>query len=217
MAKKAKKKATKVIKKATKKVAATKVKAKNAKPKKVAVPQVKKTTKPAKKKTASKSTGAKVKASTETLLGKTVKPFSVFNSKGEPLTQETLKGRKAVLYFYPKDDTPGCTLEGQQFSKLASEFQNANTVVFGVSKDSVASHDKFICKYDFKIDLISDEKEQLCSIFDVIKEKNMYGKKFMGIERSTFVLDENLKVIKEVRKVSPDGHAQEILEFVKSL
>lgn len=151
------------------------------------------------------------------LVGQTIAPFSVLNSKGNEVTQDSLKGRKTVLYFYPKDDTPGCTLEGQQFSKLAPEFNDANTVVLGVSKDSVASHDKFICKYDFKIDLVSDEKEQLCKIFDVIKEKNMYGKKYMGIERSTFVLDENLKVVKEMRKVSPDGHAEQILEFVKSL
>ena len=155
--------------------------------------------------------------STTSLVGKTVAPFSVLNSKGETLTHDSLKGHKAVLYFYPKNDTPGCTLEGQQFSNLVAEFLDADTVVFGVSKDTSDSHDKFICKYDLKIDLLSDEDGKLCKIFDVIKEKNMYGKKYMGIERSTFVLDANLKIVKEVRKVSPDGHAQEILEFVKSL
>lgn len=196
--------------------------------KKTAPKKMKLVTKPAPKITASTkiakpkatkimSAAVSTKPMAESLMGKTISSFSVFNSKGEELTHESLKGRKAVLYFYPKDDTPGCTIEGKEFSTLATEFDSANTVVFGVSKDSVKSHDKFICKYDFKIDLISDEKEQLCQIFDVIKEKNMYGKKYMGIERSTFVLDENLKVVKEMRKVSPAGHAQEVLEFIKTL
>jgi peroxiredoxin Q/BCP len=229
-----KKATTKAVKKTPKIVAKTATKKTAAPKKKTATAKTSKTKKStatksaAKKSTAKKMVNKPIKSSAAkskptatvpatSLLGQTVAPFSVFNSKGEALTQETLKGRKAVLYFYPKDDTPGCTLEGQQFSQLAPEFTDANTVVFGVSKDSVESHDKFICKYDFKIDLISDEKEQLCQIFDVIKEKNMYGKKYMGIERSTFVLDENLKVVKEMRKVSPEGHAQEVLEFIKSL
>lgn len=157
------------------------------------------------------------KVQKDVMLGHTIAPFSVLNSQGHVVTQDDFKGGKTVLYFYPKDDTPGCTLEGQQFSALKTAFDSANTKVFGVSKDSSQSHDKFICKFGFKIDLLSDENEKLCTIFDVIKEKNMYGRKYMGIERSTFVLDENLKVIKEMRKVSPDGHAQEILDFVKSL
>ncbi len=225
-AKKAPKK--QAMKAAAKKTAVKALPAKKAPVKKAAPKKMKMVAKPDAKKTAPK-TMAKPKATkvmpaamptkpmAESLMGKTISSFSVFNSKGEALTHESLKGRKAVLYFYPKDDTPGCTLEGKEFSTLATEFDSANTVVFGVSKDSVESHDKFICKYDFKIDLISDEKEQLCQIFDVIKEKNMYGKKYMGIERSTFVLDENLKVVREMRKVSPAGHAQEVLEFIKTL
>ncbi|MBL7542685.1 MAG: peroxiredoxin [Bdellovibrionaceae bacterium] len=164
---------------------------------------------------AAKLSAAKVTA--KALLGTTIGAFSVLNAQGAVFTQDDLRGRKTVLYFYPKDDTPGCTLEGQQFSALKSAFDKHNTAIFGVSKDSSKSHDKFMCKYGFKFDLLADENEKLCKIFDVIKEKNMYGRKYMGIERSTFVLDENLQVIKEMRKVSPDGHAQDVLDFVKSL
>ncbi len=179
----------------------------------------KKVTKKVVKKTVSKKAATKKasEASVETLLGKTIGQFSVLNSAGNVYTEKDLKGHKTVLYFYPKDDTPGCTLEGQQFSKLKTQFDKLNTVVLGVSKDSSTSHDKFICKYGFSIDLLSDENEKLCKIFDVIKMKNMYGRKYLGIERSTFVLDENLKVIKEMRKVSPDGHAHDVLDFVKGL
>lgn len=136
------------------------------------------------------------------------------NSKGERVALRNLKGKKVVLYFYPKDDTPGCTLEGQQFSQLAAEFSKANTLVFGISRDSVKSHDKFICKYDFKIELLADEESKACQLFDVIKEKNMYGKKVMGIERSTFVFDEKLRLIHEFRKVKADGHAAEVLKLI---
>lgn len=197
MAKKAKKKATK---KAVAKKVSKKTPAKNA----------------AVKKTVKKSAPAK-KTTSEAMMGQTIGHFSVLNSAGNVYTEKDLKGHKTVLYFYPKDDTPGCTLEGQQFSNLKTDFDKLNTVVLGVSKDSPASHDKFICKFGFKIDLLSDENEKLCKIFDVIKMKNMYGRKYLGIERSTFVLDEDLKVIKEMRKVSPDGHAQEILDFLKAL
>ena len=128
-----------------------------------------------------------------------------------------LKGKKVVLYFYPKDNTPGCTTEGIEFNELLSQFKKANTIVFGISRDSLKSHDKFITKYDFKLELLSDEKEELCKLFDVIKEKNMYGKKVMGIERSTFVIDENQKLVGEFRKVKAAGHAVEILNYVKGL
>ncbi len=138
------------------------------------------------------------------------------NSKDETINLNALKGQNVVLYFYPKDDTPGCTLEGQQFSKLIKSFQKLNTVVFGISRDSVKSHDKFICKYDFKIELLSDPEEVACKIFDVIKEKNMYGKIVMGIERSTFVFNEKGKLTFEFRKVKADGHAEEILKVLKN-
>jgi len=125
-------------------------------------------------------------------------------------------GKKYVLYFYPKDSTPGCTLEGQEFSGMISEYRKNNIEVFGVSKDSVESHNDFKCKYNFGFELLSDVNEELCIGFDVIKEKNMYGKKYMGIERSTFVIDENQKIILEYRKVSPAGHAEAVLADILS-
>lgn len=125
-------------------------------------------------------------------------------------------GKKIVLYFYPKDDTPGCTLEGHDFTRLKDQFAAANTVVYGISRDSLKSHDKFIQKCGFKIDLISDEDEKLCKIFDVIKEKNMYGKIVLGIERSTFVIDEQQRLMAEFRKVKADGHAEQILQFIQN-
>lgn len=150
------------------------------------------------------------------LMNKKAPSFSLKNSQGEKVTLSELKGQKIVLYFYPKDDTPGCTLEGNEFSKYVKKFKDHNTVIFGVSKDSVESHDKFKCKYNFGFELLSDENEVLCNKFDVIKEKNMYGKKYMGIERSTFIIDEDQKIIAEYRKVKPEGHAEEILAFIKS-
>lgn len=128
-----------------------------------------------------------------------------------------LSGKKVILYFYPKDDTPGCTIEGNDFNRLLPNFKSANTVVYGISRDSVASHCKFINKFGFNFELLSDDEEVLCKLFDVIKEKNMYGKIVMGIERSTFVIDENQKLIAEFRKVKADGHAQAMLDYVKSL
>lgn len=206
-----KKTVKKMVKKTFKKSSKGKVVAKKvASPKKTVAKK-----KVAKKSIAVKTSSKKVKPTV--MVGTVIGPFSVFNSAGNVYTDSDLKGHKTVLYFYPKDDTPGCTIEGQQFSNLRSDFEKLNTVVLGVSKDSSASHDRFICKYGFKIDLLSDENEKLCKMFDVIKMKNMYGRKYLGIERSTFVLDENLKVVKEMRKVSPEGHAQQILDFVKSL
>ncbi|MCS6838555.1 MAG: peroxiredoxin [Bdellovibrionaceae bacterium] len=125
------------------------------------------------------------------------------------------KGRYLLLYFYPKDNTPGCTLEGREFSELKPEFDRLNTVVFGVSKDSIESHEKFKEKQCYQIDLISDASGRLCQYFDVIKEKNLYGKKSLGIERSTFLLDPQGKVIKEWRKVKAEGHAAEVLQWIK--
>ena len=128
-----------------------------------------------------------------------------------------LKGRKFVLVFYPKDNTPGCTQEGENFRDHYENFKKLKTEVFGVSKDPMDSHEKFKSKFQFPFELISDPNEELCKIFDVIKEKNMYGKKYMGIERSTFVIDETGTLLKEWRKVKVSGHVEEVLEFVKSL
>ena len=130
---------------------------------------------------------------------------------------KNLKGQKTVLYFYPKDNTPGCTTEGLDFTKQYSKFKKLGVAIFGVSRDSSASHEKFKTKMGFPFDLISDEDEELCKKFDVIKMKNMYGKKVRGIERSTFVLDEKGKIIQEWRKVKVDGHVDEVLAFVQAL
>lgn len=126
-------------------------------------------------------------------------------------------GKRVVLYFYPKDMTPGCTIEGREFTELKPEFDAINTVVYGVSRDSVQSHEKFKAKENYTIDLLSDEQSRLCDAFGVIKDKNMYGKIVRGIERSTFVIDESGKVIKEWRGVRAAGHAKEVLEFLKSV
>ena len=117
-----------------------------------------------------------------------------------------------MLYFYPKDKTPGCTLEGQDFRDLHAAFKKAGTLVLGVSKDSVASHEKFRDKMKFPFDLLSDEDEKVCELFDVWKEKSMYGRKFMGIERSTFLIDAGGVLRQEWRKVKVQGHADEVLD-----
>lgn len=150
-------------------------------------------------------------------LGKKVPAFKL-PATSESVAQLTkLKGKKIVLYFYPKDSTPGCTKEGEGFKKHFKNFQKLDTEIFGVSRDSMRSHEKFKDKYKFPFELISDEEEELCHLFDVIKEKNLYGRKFMGIERSTFVIDEKGKLIKEWRKVKVPGHVEEVFEFVKEL
>ena len=128
----------------------------------------------------------------------------------------TLKGKKVVLYFYPKDSTPGCTTEGQDFRDLYKKFTKANTIIFGISRDSLPSHEKFKENQSFPFELISDQNEKICNQYDVIKEKNMYGRKYMGIDRSTFLINENGKLIKEWRKVKVKGHVEEVLKEVKS-
>ncbi len=150
-------------------------------------------------------------------VGSVVPDFTAASSSGHDVKLSSLQGQKVILYFYPKDDTPGCTLEGQEFTKLHSQFTALNTVVFGVSRDSVASHCKFIDKYGYSFELLSDENENLCQIFDVIKEKNMYGKISMGIERSTFVINEQGKLLAEFRKVQAAGHAEMMLHFIKEV
>ena len=126
-------------------------------------------------------------------------------------------GRNIVLYFYPKDDTPGCTIEGNDFTELNESFAQQNTVIYGVSRDSIASHEKFKQKFNYTIDLISDEDESLCKQFDVIKLKKLYGKEHMGVVRSTFVISFSGDILKHWDKVKVAGHAEEVLEFVKEL
>ncbi len=153
----------------------------------------------------------------------TVKPNRKVKSLKAPMTSDKnfeLKDyadKQVVIYFYPKDATPGCTTEGQEFRDAKGKFTRANTIIFGVSKDSLASHEKFKTKHKFNFDLISDEDEKLCAYFDVIKEKNMYGKKYMGIERSTFLIGADGKLKQEWRKVRVKGHVQEVLEAAKAL
>jgi peroxiredoxin Q/BCP len=144
-------------------------------------------------------------------IGKSVPDFKLPSTTGQDFKLKEYRGKKIVLYFYPKDATPGCTLEGLDFSRLHKKFQKKNTEVFGVSKDSFDSHCKFKSKQKFSFELLSDEDGKACEIFDVIKMKNMYGKKFLGIERSTFVIDEKGKLMAEWRKVKVDGHAEEVL------
>ncbi|MEX2515965.1 MAG: thioredoxin-dependent thiol peroxidase [Gammaproteobacteria bacterium] len=150
-------------------------------------------------------------------IGKAVPDFKLPATGDQTIRLSELKGQNVVLYFYPKDSTPGCTLEGQNFRDNMRKFGNKNTVIFGVSRDSLKSHEKFKEKQCFPFDLLSDEDEKLCQLFDVIKEKNMYGKKVMGIERSTFLIDAEGILREEWRKVKVDGHVDEVLAAVKAL
>jgi len=137
-------------------------------------------------------------------------------STGDQTTQlSDFRGKNIVLYFYPKDSTPGCTLEGQDFRDNKRKFSARNTIILGVSRDSIKSHENFKNKQSFSFDLLSDPDEKLCKQFNVIREKNMYGKKVIGVERSTFLIDEGGILIKEWRKVKVKGHVEEILEEIK--
>ncbi|WP_269208092.1 peroxiredoxin [Thioalkalivibrio sulfidiphilus] len=128
------------------------------------------------------------------------------------------KGKQhVVIYFYPKDDTPGCTTEGKDFTEQYARLAKQGVAVLGVSRDSLKSHEKFKEKYGFPFDLLSDEDESLCTLFDVIKMKNMYGKQVRGIERSTFLIDKNGVLRREWRKVKVPGHVDEVLEAIKEL
>lgn len=127
------------------------------------------------------------------------------------------KGSLLVLYFYPKDSTPGCTLEGQDFRDQYARFKRHNALIFGISRDSLAAHERFKTKQDFPFELLSDSDEKVCRLFDVIKEKNLYGKKVIGIERSTFLIDAVGVLRAEWRKVKVPGHVEEVLAAVKTL
>jgi peroxiredoxin Q/BCP len=149
-------------------------------------------------------------------VGEAVPDFTLSGTSGDVKLSE-LRGKKIVLYFYPKDATPGCTIEGHDFSKLLNEFQAANTEVFGVSRDTLSSHEKFRTKENYAVHLLSDPDESACTQFDVMKMKNMYGKQVRGVERSTFVIDQDGKLAREWRKVSVEGHAAEVLDYIKML
>ena len=138
-------------------------------------------------------------------------------SGGREVKLRDFKGHNLVLYFYPKDNTPGCTQEGQDFRDLYKKFRSANTEVVGISKDSVKSHDSFIAKFGFPFMLISDPEQKACDAFGVFIEKSMYGKKYMGIDRSTYLFDDKGVLRHEWRGVKVKGHAEEVLEAAKSL
>jgi peroxiredoxin Q/BCP len=150
-------------------------------------------------------------------VGKKLPAFSLPRSDGSSWKTSDAAGQKLVLYFYPKDMTPGCTLEGGDFRDLHAAFRRAGTIVLGISKDSCERHAKFRAKERFPFELLSDEDEKVCRLFDVIREKTLYGRKFMGIERSTFLFDHAGSLAREWRKVRVKGHAAEVLEAAKAL
>jgi peroxiredoxin Q/BCP len=150
-------------------------------------------------------------------MGKVLPALKLPATGDQTIDLKSLRGKKVVLYFYPKDSTPGCTTESQDFAASHAKFKRAQAVILGVSRDSVAAHEKFKAKYNFPFDLLSDSDEKACGIFDVIKEKNMYGRKVMGIERSTFLIDEKGKLRREWRKVKVKGHVDDVLQAVKEL
>ena len=150
-------------------------------------------------------------------INKKVPAFKLPATGEQTIRLSELKGNNIVLYFYPKDSTPGCTLEGQDFRDSYRKFRARNTIILGVSRDNIKSHEKFKAAQKFPFELIADEDETLCDIFDVVKMKNMYGKKVRGIERSTFLIDSSGILRKEWRKVKIDGHVEEVLEAVKNL
>lgn len=151
------------------------------------------------------------------MLDQSVSDFSLPSTSNSPFQLSAHRGKTIVLYFYPKDNTPGCTIESQAFRDLQPDFEALNALVLGVSRDSLKSHDNFRSKFSLNFDLLSDADEVLCQQFGVIKEKTMYGKKVRGIERSTFVIDTQGVLRKAWRGVKVDGHAQSVLEFVKTL
>jgi len=150
-------------------------------------------------------------------IGKKVAKFSLPATGDQTLSLDDFKGTNLVIYFYPKDSTPGCTLEGQDFRDRHDDFRKAGTAILGVSRDSLKSHENFKAKQNFPFELLSDTDEKLCRQFDVIREKNMYGRKVMGIERSTFLLDGTGVLRQEWRKVKVKGHVDEVLEAARSL
>jgi len=151
------------------------------------------------------------------LVGLKVPDFEIASTGNRMFKLSAVLGSPLVFYFYPKDNTPGCTSEGQEFRDLHGEFTRRGCAVYGVSRDSIKSHEGFKSKMSFPFELLSDPDEKVCNLFGVMKMKNMYGKKVRGVERSTFVIDPEGVVRKEWRGLRVPGHAREVLEFVKSL
>ncbi|MBB2497325.1 peroxiredoxin [Aquipseudomonas ullengensis] len=150
-------------------------------------------------------------------LDQPVADFSAQATSGVQVSLAALKGQHVVIYFYPKDSTPGCTTEGQGFRDHYPAFQAANTLVFGVSRDGLKSHENFKCKQEFPFELISDKDEALCQLFDVIKLKKLYGKEYMGVDRSTFLIDKNGVLRQEWRGVKVPGHVEAVLAAAQGL
>ena len=148
-------------------------------------------------------------------IGQAIPDFELPATGEKSVSLAQCRGKKVVLYFYPKDNTPGCTQEGQGFKAHSDEFEQLNALILGVSRDSVKVHEGFKCKQQFPFDLLSDQDETLCRLFDVIKMKNMYGKQVRGIERSTFLIDENGVLIHEWRKVQVKTHVDEVLRVLR--
>ena len=154
---------------------------------------------------------------TRVSVGNKVPDFTLHATGEQEITLSDYTGRNVVLYFYPKDSTSGCTLEGQDFRDRINTFRRRKTTVLGISRDSLRSHENFRAKHEFPFDLLSDADEKVCRLFDVIREKNMYGRKVMGIERSTFLIDARGILRREWRKVKVKGHVDEVLEAIKAL
>ncbi len=150
-------------------------------------------------------------------LGRVVPNFKLPATGGRDIELRSLRGKNVIVYFYPRDSTPGCTIEGCDFKANHAKFRRRNTVILGISRDSIKSHEKFREKYGFPFALLSDADEKACGIFDVIREKNMYGRKVLGIERSTFLIDDKGKLRREWRKLKVKDHVEEVLEAVRAL
>jgi peroxiredoxin Q/BCP len=145
-------------------------------------------------------------------IGQMAPLFSLTSDEGAEISLSELKGKYVILYFYPKDDTPGCTIEAQDFSKKVAEFEKLEAIILGISKDSVVSHCKFIEKYKLAISLLADENSEVCKAYEVIKEKSMFGKKYFGIDRSTFLIDKMGRIIDSWSAVKVKGHVDEVLK-----
>jgi peroxiredoxin Q/BCP len=162
-------------------------------------------------------TKARANSGKKVALDGKVPDFSLPGTGRSTFRLSDCRGRKVVLYFYPKDNTPGCTLEGKGFRDLARQFTAAGTVVFGISRDNVTCHERFKAAQKFPFELLADTDEKACRLFDVIREKNMYGKKVMGVERSTFLVGADGVLRREWRKVRVEGHAAEVLQAARDL
>ncbi|MDM0497356.1 peroxiredoxin [Clostridium perfringens] len=150
-------------------------------------------------------------------INKLAPDFKLMGSDGKEHSLSDYKGKNIVLYFYPKDNTAGCTTEACDFRDNIQSFHDLNAIILGVSRDSLASHDKFITKLSLPFVLLSDPDETVCKLYDVIKEKNMYGKKYMGVERSTFLINKEGILIEEFRKVRVKGHIEKVLDKLKEM